>query len=180
MSLGAVQIGEDAGAGVALEVAPWRVAHTKSRQEKAVAEHLTARGIAHFLPLVRKVRYHGRRKFVSMLPLFPGYVFLRGDVETGFLAERTGRVVRVLEVTDQEALQSDLASLRLALERNAGLEPTRYPEAGTWVEVIAGPFRGVRGIVERGVQEDRLVLGVRILGRAAELEIDRSLLLPVE
>ena len=156
------------------------MAHTKSRQEKALAEYLGARGVEHFLPLIRRVRYCGRRKFASMTPLFPGYVFLRGDLEVAYMADRTDRVVRVLEVPDQDRLETELGSIRLALEQDAGLESRGYPVAGTAVEVIAGPLRGVRGIVERGAAEDRLVLGVRMLGRAAELEIDRSLLVPVE
>jgi transcription antitermination factor NusG len=115
-----------------------------------------------------------------MLPLFPGYLFLRGGVEEAYLAERSDRVVRVIPVLDQLGLDTDLAAIRSALERHAGLEPTRYPACGTSVEVAAGPFRGIRGIVERGAPEDRLVLRIRMLGRAAELEIDRSLLRPLE
>jgi transcription termination/antitermination protein NusG len=159
---------------------PWRVVHTRSRQEKALAELLAARGIHHYLPLVKRVRYYGKRKQCVQMPLFPGYLFLRGNLEEAYLADRTDRVVQVLPVCDQSAMEADLAAIRFALERNGGLEPARFPEVGTWVEVAAGPFRGLRGVVDRGVQDDRLVLGVRMLGRAADLEIDRTLLRPIE
>jgi transcription antitermination factor NusG len=158
----------------------WRVVHTKSRQEKALAEYLESRQIEHYLPLVRRVKYYGRRKFAVSMPLFPGYLFLRGGLEEAYLTERTDRVVRVIPVTDQAALEADLREVRFALDRNAGLEPTSAPEVGSWVEVRAGPFRGLRGVVERGMPEDRLILRVRMLGRAAELEIDRSLLSPID
>ena len=157
----------------------WRVIHTRSRQEKALGEFLEARGIEHYLPLVKRVRYYGRRKKVARLPLFPGYLFLRGEAEDVYLADRTDRVVQVIGVADQDALEADLAAIRFALERNGGLEPTPCPAAGIWVEVTGGPFRGLRGIVDRGAQDDRLVLGVRMLGRAADLEIDRTLLRPI-
>ena len=175
--------------GVALVPAPlevnagaraWRVVHTRSRQEKALAEILEGRGIHHYLPLVRRVRYYGRRKQVVQLPLFPGYLFLNGPLEDVYLADRTDRVVQVLPVVDQPALEAELAAIRFVLEQNGGLEPSSYPTAGTWVEVTSGPFRGLRGIVDRSVRADRLVLGVRMLGRAADLEIDRSLLKPIE
>lgn len=159
---------------------PWRVVHTKSRQEKALAEQLEARGVEHYLPLVRRVRYHGRRKLTALVPLFPGYLFQRSDQEEAYLTERTDRVVRVLPVADQEGLEADLAAIRLAIERGAPLEPTEYLAEGVAVEVRAGPLRGLRGVVERGGQENRLVLRVRMLGRAAELEIDRTLLEPVD
>ncbi len=145
-----------------------------------MAELLEARGVEHYLPLVRKVRYYGRRKQAVRLPLFPGYLFVCGQLEDAYIADRTDRVVQVIEVCDQPALEADLAAIRFALERNGGLEPASYPEAGSWVEVSAGPFRGLRGVVDRASQDDRLVLGVRMLGRAADLEIGRSLLRPVE
>src|SRR5690606_29482953 len=167
------------GVGVGACDAAWRVIHTKPRQEKALAEYLEARQIEHYLPLVRRVRYHGQRKAVAMVPLFPGYLFLHGDAEAGYAAERTERVVRVIPVSNQVELDAELAAIRLALERHGGLEPSRYPAVGEWVEVISGPLRGLRGVVERGATEDRLILGVRMLGRAAELEIDRSLLQPL-
>ena len=158
----------------------WRVVHTKSRQEKALAEVLQARGIEHYLPLVKRVRYYGRRKQAVRLPLFPGYLFIRGDLEDAYLADRTDRVVQVIPVADQGHLEAELQAIRFALDRNGGLEPAPYPAAGVWVEVTAGPFRGLRGIVDRNAQDDRLVLGVRMLGRAADLEIDRTLLRPLE
>ena len=154
----------------------WRVVHTKSRQEKALAEFLDSRQIGCFLPLVRMVKYYGRRKCAVSTPLFQGYLFLRGSIEDAYLAERTDRVVRVLPVSDQAALESDIQSLRVALDRGAPLRGAAWVADGDWVEVASGPFKGVRGIVERGTREDRLVLRVRMLGRAADLEIDRSLL----
>src|ERR1700752_5373917 len=96
-----------AGGVASLDIAdsaqPWRVVHAKSRQEKALAEYLEARQVSCYLPLVRKVRYYGRRKFIVNLPLFPGYLFLRGGIEETYLAERSDRAVRVIPVMDQRA-----------------------------------------------------------------------------
>src|SRR6185436_18934629 len=89
----------------------WHVVHTKSRQEKALAEFLAGRAVEHFLPLVRTVRYYGRRKFTVALPLFPGYLFMRGTREDWFLAERTDRVARIIPVADQSGLEADLTQV---------------------------------------------------------------------
>lgn len=158
----------------------WHVVHTKSRQEKALAEFLAGRTVEHFLPLVRAVRYYGRRKFTVTMPLFPGYLFMRGSREDWYLAERTDRVARVIPVADQGRLESDLAQLRCALDFGAPLRPAPWLAEGMRVEVSAGPFKGVRGLVDRAAMEDRLVLRVELLGRAADLEIDRSLLRPAD
>jgi hypothetical protein len=53
----------------------WWVAHTKSRNEKALAHDLIRRGISYFLPMSWKVRRKSRRTVKSLLPLFAGYLF---------------------------------------------------------------------------------------------------------
>lgn len=176
---GVISPSAGAAGAAGTSVLPWRVVHTKSRQEKALAEYLQARGVEHFLPLVPRVRYHGRRKFTSVVPLFPGYLFLRSSLEEAYQTERTDRVVRVIPVADQALLESDLAAVRFAIERGALLEPTAYLAAGVLVEVVAGPFRGLRGVIDREAPGGRLVLRVRMVGMAADFEIDRSLLEPV-
>ena len=154
----------------------WFVMQTKSRQEKALASALAAMGIDHYLPLIDRTRYHGRRKCRVELPLFPGYLFLRGTHDQAYQADRTKRVARLIEVTDQDALEHELAQIRSALERGAALEPMPRLARGARVEVQAGPFRGIRGVVEQLGQGDRLVLNVEALGQGASLEIDADLI----
>ncbi len=169
--------------GTALEIGlpdasrgDWHVLHTKSRQEKVVAADLGAMGIAHYLPLLRQVRYYGRRKAQVEAPLFPGYVFLRGTVEEAYQADRTQRIAHIIRVAAQEQLDWELRNLHLALTRQAPLVPYPYLKKGTRVEVRSGPFRGLQGVVEDRASGDRLILKVDILGRAVSLEIDGALL----
>ncbi len=154
----------------------WYVLHTKGRQEKALAEDLDARGLELYLPLVKAVRYYGRRKFQVEQPLFPGYLFLRGGRDDGFTADRTGRVVSILQVSDQNGFTDEIAQIRTVLERDGQLAACDPIVNGTLVEVKSGPFRGVRGVVERGIPHDRLVIQVSMIGKGSQLEIDRSLL----
>src|SRR5579885_1847317 len=57
----------------------WWVLHTRPRAEKALARKLLALRQDFFLPLYQKrLRIRGR-SLTSYVPLFPGYVFLRGD-----------------------------------------------------------------------------------------------------
>lgn len=161
------------------EAGDWFVLHTRSRQEKALAADLAARGIGHFLPTVRQVRYYGRRKVWAELPMFPGYVFLRGSREEAFEADRTRWVAQILPVSDQEMLDWELRNIHLALARQAPLDPYPYLEEGVLVEVRGGPFKGLQGVVEKKERPDRLRLQVDMLGRAMALEIEPSLLEPV-
>jgi transcription antitermination factor NusG len=162
------------------ELGVWHVLHTKSRQEKAVADDLLALGIGHFLPLVRQVKYYGNRKAVVQAPLFPGYVFLRGDLDAAYKADRTKRIASIIKVNDQGKLDWELKNLHLALVKEAPLLAFPHLKKGLRVEVRAGPFRGLQGIIEDRTANQRLILQVDMLGRAVSLEIDGTLLELIE
>lgn len=157
----------------------WYVVHTRSRQEKALAADLSAMRVPHYLPLADQVRYYGRRKQRATLPLFPSYLFLRGSLDEVYAADRTKRVARVLPVPDEARLERELVSLDRVLALGEGLMPHPFLEVGVWVQVKAGPFKGVQGMVQSWRSRDRLVLQVQTLGQASSLEIDGGLLEPL-
>ena len=157
----------------------WHVLHTKSRQEKVVAADLAAMGIPFYLPLVRQVRYYGRRKTRVSMPLFPGYVFLRGTLEQVYAADRTKRIANIIPVNAQDQLDWELRNLHLALSKDAELIPFPFLSKGVRVEVRSGPFRGLQGVIEGRAADNRLILQVDMLGRAVSLEIDGALLDPI-
>ena len=162
------------------EAGEWFVLHTRSRQEKSLAADLTAMGVGCFLPMMRQVRYYGKRKMKVRLPIFPGYLFLRGTRDEAFEADRTRRVAQIITVADQAQIDAELHNLHLALDREAPLDPHPYLREGLPVEVRSGPFRGLRGVIERRTRADRLLLQIDMLGRGMSLEIDVDLLDPIE
>jgi transcription antitermination factor NusG len=153
----------------------WFVLRTKSRQEKALADDLETLRIAHFLPLIRVVRFYGGRKAKVQVPLFPGYVFVRGGATAAYQAERTRRVVQIIEVADQVRLHNELKNIALAISRNVALDTYPYLKKGVRVEVRSGPLRGLEGFVLDRDQRNRLILNVETLGTAVSVEIDPSL-----
>ncbi|HYO07785.1 MAG TPA: transcription termination/antitermination NusG family protein [Tepidisphaeraceae bacterium] len=158
----------------------WFVLRTKSRQEKVLSNELRSRGIANFLPLLSCTKYYGGRKAQVELPVFPGYLFLRGPLEDLYEADRTRRVAQIIKVTDQVRLDRELRNIHMALRGNATLDAYHYLREGVRVEVRDGPFRGLQGVIEHGGRRDRLILQVDILGRAVSLEIEASLLDVIE
>jgi transcription termination/antitermination protein NusG len=150
----------------------WHVLHVKSRQEKALSDDLQIRGIAHFLPLIRQPRLYGRRKAVVEVPLFPGYLFLKGTLEDAYTADRTGRVARVIQVNDQERISGELSSVRVALTQDGPLDPYPYLKEGLRVRVRYGPLEGLEGFIESKHKRDRLIIQVEVLGQAVSMEID--------
>jgi transcription antitermination factor NusG len=173
---------ESAGLGPAFArdaAGTWVVLHTKSRQEKALFQDLTAQSIRCFLPLVQSPKFHGKRRVWVEEPLFPGYVFLKGTMEQAYLADRTRRVANILTVTDQIGLDYDLRGFAMALSKKGEFNPYPFLQKGIRVEVKSGPFRGLRGYIEDPTRCDRIVLSVNLLSKSASLDIHGALLSPV-
>jgi len=158
----------------------WWVAHTKSRNEKALAHDLMAKNIHYFLPMTWKVRHQSHRTIKSLLPLFTGYLFFCGNDGERVELLKTNRVANLLEVKDQESLLHELVRFEQALQAGVPLIPHKYLEVGQWCRVIAGPLMGLEGIVVQTRGNTRLVLQINMLGQAASVEIDMEMIEPIE
>ena len=154
----------------------WMVLHTKARQEKAVARHLTAAGVEHDLPLIERVTVTRGRKHRSEVPLFTGYVFIKGEKQDAYDAISTKRVANFLDVADPERLEYELARVHVALR--SGLPVEEFPRLaiGRRARVTKGPLAGTEGVVIEEARRTCLILHVEILGRGASVEIEADLL----
>jgi len=154
----------------------WWVAHTKSRNEKALAQDLIRKDVSYFLPMSWKVRRRKQRKIRSLLPLFSGYLFFCGNENQRIEILRTNRVANIIEVKDQERLLEELSQIEQALQAGTPLAPHKYIKAGQHCRVIAGPLADLEGIVIRTQKAARLVLQIDMLGQAASLEVDLDMI----
>jgi len=157
----------------------WWVAHTKARNEKALAWDLAKAGIGYFLPLVPRVTISGGRKRRVLKPLFTSYVFFCGDEEARYQAMTTNRLCTVLASDDQALLTRELDQINLALQGEAELDPYPGLTAGCWARVTAGPFQGIEGRVLDWRGRARLLLQVSMLGQGASIEIEPDFLEPL-
>jgi transcriptional antiterminator RfaH len=154
----------------------WRVAHTKSRNEKALAQDLIRKGISYFLPMTWKVHRRRGRTIRSLLPLFSGYLFFCGRENQRIEVLQTNRVANIIKVKDQERLLDELQHIEQALRAGAPLVPHKYIKAGQKCRVTAGPLAELQGIAVKTTTGTRLVLQVDMLGQAASVEIDAEMI----
>jgi transcription antitermination factor NusG len=161
--------------------APWWVAKVKPRQEKAIAFDFIRNNVEYYLPLVTHVtrRRDNNKPRKSILPLFPGYISFCSSEHAAAGIYKTGRVVSIIAIKHQRRFTEELTQIYQALETGVALEPVTvsYPP-GTAVSVVAGPLRGLKGIISRVHDSNRLVLSVNGLGQASML-IDASMVKPV-
>lgn len=158
----------------------WWVAHTKSRNEKALAWQLVNRQVQYFLPMTWKVSRKKQRTIRSLLPVFPGYLFFCGRERDRMEVLKTNRVSSLIPVLDQDRLVKELKPIERVLRAGEILMPHDYLKAGQQCRVIAGPLMGTEGIVESTPKGSRLILQVDMLGQAASVEIDLDMVEKIE
>ena len=155
---------------------PWWVAHTRSRQEKALARYLLPLDVPFYVPQHENQLLRGERRRRSYLPLFPGYVFFRGSLSERQSALQSRLIVQILEVEDQGLLQRELHELYALQQSGATLIPFEELNPGDAVRVTEGPFEGYSGVVIRGQARLRLLVSITMLRKTVAVEFDRDVL----
>lgn len=153
--------------------AAWWVLHTKPRAEKALGGRLRRAGVSFFLPQYAKPLTRGGRRRTSYLPLFPGYLFLRGLPDDRARALATGLVAGSLAVPDQPALHGQLAQVYRVMSHDmAACRPADDPRVGSLVEITDGAFAGMTGRVTEVGGGYRFVVEIEFIGRGVAVTLD--------
>jgi transcription antitermination factor NusG len=154
----------------------WHVLYTRHQHEKVIASALSNKGFHVFLPLYLTVRrWAGRQKELS-LPLFPGYVFIKGGLERQLMVLTTPGIHMILMTAGRAAVVPDaeLDSIRRAVESPHRVEPHPFLKCGDRVRVRSGSLEGLEGVLIRKKNLFRLVLSVELLAQSAAVEVDAA------
>jgi transcriptional antiterminator RfaH len=108
----------------------------------------------------------------SYVPLFPSYVFVYGTREERVSALATNRIVRTLDVADQERLWNDLRQVQTLIKSGTPITPEERLGPGDVVEIKSGPLAGLRGKILRTASGRRFVVQVDFIQRGASVVLD--------
>lgn len=158
----------------------WWVAHTKSRNEKALAWQLVRKKIRYFLPMSWKISKRSSRTLRSLLPVFPGYLFFCGAEHDRLEVLKTNRTASILTVPNQGQLICELLPIEKVIQSGQHIVPHQYLRVGLRCRVVAGPLMGIEGLIVQTPKKARLVLQVQMLGQAASVEMDMDLVEQIE
>jgi transcription antitermination factor NusG len=153
----------------------------RPRCEKAVAESLRGKGYEEFLPLYRERRRWSDRVADVELPLFPGYVFSRFDVQKRLPILTTPGVMLVVSTgkVPQPVDDSEIEALQILVSSSLQLQPWPYLHIGQKVRILRGPLAGVEGILTAVKKQNRLVVSVTLLQRSVAVEVSEDWAWPV-
>ncbi len=146
---------------------------TMPRHEKQVSAQLSMRSIENYLPLYEEVHRWKDRNAKVLLPLFPGYVFVRIPLLQRLQVQVVPGVLRfvgfggppvALDATEMNRLRDGLAALRA--------EPHPFLRTGKRVRVRVGPLAGAEGILQQHKDHCRVVISMNLIQQAVAVEID--------
>jgi transcriptional antiterminator RfaH len=154
----------------------WYVVNTKPRQETIAQWNLDRVGVEAFCPQLKQNKVIRRKKQVVVGPLFPGYLFVRFNVDTHYRAVNYAQGVRGVVAFDSVPAKVDdemIESIKSRLEDGCVIiQPSSFTPGET-VRVQEGPFEGLEAVFEREMPvQQRVVLLLNALSYQARVVVD--------
>jgi transcription antitermination factor NusG len=159
----------------------WYAVYTRAQHEKRVLKVLACKNVETFLPLYQTLRRWKDRRKQLLLPLFPGYVFVRIPLQIRLDVLTAPGVVRLVGINGQPVPLADaeIISIQRAVTLGCLSEPHTYLRIGKRVRVISGPLEGMEGVIIRKKNRLRLVISVDLIMRSISFEVDEMDLRPI-
>lgn len=158
----------------------WYAAATKPGQELIAARHLERQGFESFSPSLVKTVCHARRRMERRVALFPGYLFVRFDIENCAWRSVNGTLgIRSLVMAGDRPLPAPYGLVEgfIELSDKSGLMQTEL-QSGQRVEILSGPFANLVGTVERLDAKGRAHVLLHLLNGECAVAMDRATLWP--
>jgi len=160
----------------------WYALQLRTRWESSTATLLSGKGYQTFLPTFKTLKRMRGKSCEVNSPLFPGYVFCRFDAHRRLPVLLTPGVITVvgrgripIPVEDFE-----IEAVQKVVSAGLQVEPWPYLEVGQLVRIDDGALCGVQGILIGFKGARRIVVSISLLRRSVALEIDRSVVCPIQ
>ena len=160
---------------------PWYAVRVKPNFEQTAARWLAAKGYEQLAPTYPARRQWSDRTKDIEAPLFAGYIFCRFNPMQRLPVLQSPGVLTIVAFGKQLAAVDDreIASLQTLLNSKYRVQPWPFLKVGRKIAIIAGPLRGVEGIVLEAKDNYRLVVSVTLLQRSVSVEIERRWIQPL-
>lgn len=155
---------------------PWFALQVRARRESGVADYLRGRGYQPFLPIGRIRKVWSDRIQVAEVPLFPGYLFCRVNIEDRLPILSAPGVIRIVGYSRSPVPvdESEMNAIHTIVASGRPNEPWPYLRTGDPVQISSGPLEGLRGILLRVKGAHRLIVSVTLVQRSVAVEIDSA------
>jgi transcription elongation factor/antiterminator RfaH len=156
----------------------WYVVQTLHHREKVAERHLREQGFRSFFPQFRRTVRHARKLREVVAPVFPGYIFVIFDTERDRWHSINGTVgvSRLLTALKRPVpVPGDVVQALIGTIDVSGCVVLAADlRVGQAVRIVAGPFVGGLGVLERLDGKGRVRVLLNIMGGEMPLMIDRA------
>ena len=155
----------------------WYITQTKPRQEKLAQENLERQGYKTYCPRIMHSRHRRGVWQIISEPLFPRYLFMQlieGKDDFAPIRSTKG-VSKLLRFGEKPAIISQQAIDMIRYQEQLGTdeESRKLPlKQGDRIQILEGPFSGLKGIFEKKCGEKRVFVLLELLGRENRLTLD--------
>ena len=155
----------------------WVAASTHVHKESVAITNLERQGFDAYCPMIRRRVRHARRLRDVMRPLFPGYVFVRLDLDRDQWRPimSTIGVRQLIRFGDRlGALPATFVESLLAREQDGAITLPKAKDAyvpGEKVRLREGPFEGLIATVLAGSDRERLFVLMDMLKRGVRVRV---------
>jgi transcriptional antiterminator NusG len=160
----------------------WYALQLRTRWERSTANLLSGKGYQTFFPTYKTLKRGSGGSDEVRKPLFPGYLFCRFNVSDRLPVLITPGVISVVGTgrTPIPVEDSELEAIQKMVSTGLQVEPWPYLEVGQMVRIQDGALGGVEGVLTSFKGSRRIVVSISLLRRSVALEIDRSVVSPVQ
>jgi transcriptional antiterminator RfaH len=155
----------------------WYLVYAKPRKEDLAKVNLERQGYPVYLPMMRTPRRKLGRRIIRVEPMFPRYLFIHLDTETDNWApiRSTLGVANLVRFgMFPTPVPDDLIQILRARDNASGVQelPLNTFEEGQRVRIEEGPFIGYEGIFLAHTSEERVLILLDIVGKAARAQVN--------
>ena len=153
----------------------WYLVNSKPRQESVALRNLTNLGVEVYFPQLKTTKFI-RRKFRPVTgPLFPGYLFVKFDLETQYrLVNYASGIKNVVTFGASVAKIEDTLIERIKERSNCGFVtiPSVSFSPGQLVRIQQGPLQGLDAVFESELSgRQRVIVLLRTIAFQARVEV---------
>lgn len=162
----------------------WYVAQTLVRSEETARLNLDRQGFEPYLPRYLRERRHARRREVVKALLFPGYIFVRFDLDAAPWRSINGThgVSRLICNGERPAAVPEGVVEEIVIREREnslrGLQPPVF-QKGEALRIMSGALADCFGLFEKMADRDRVILLLDLLGRKVRIQAPRDLVATV-
>src|ERR1700744_1423168 len=163
------------------EVHPWYAISVRPKYERVASAALSGKGYEEYLPLYHSIRTWSDRSKGLDLPLFPGYLFCRFDVQFRLPILTIPGVMSIVGIgrTPVAIPDSEIDAIQAVIRSGLHLQPWPQLAVGSRVVIEKGPLKGLEGVTLEIKKTFRLFISVPLLQRSVSVEIERDWVRPL-